>query len=55
MSNFRGRLESQLICDSEDDSDVEGGGGDKDNEEVCASMKKQQENCEVEVCILLLL
>ena len=46
MSNFRGRLESQLICDSEDDSDVEGGAGDKDNEEVCAPMK-QQENCEV--------
>ena len=34
VSNYRGRLESQLVCDSDDDSDEEGAGNKDDKEEV---------------------
>ena len=34
VSNYRGRLESQLVCDSDDDSDEEGAGSKDDKEEV---------------------
>ena len=36
VSNYRGRLESQLVCDSDDDSDEEGAGNKDDKEEVFA-------------------